>query len=74
MASGYEKDGVDFGALRSTFRLQFYLSENEFRTAVEKYMVFYNGQRPHAKNRYKTSFKKELDFLNRQALLELKLY
>ena len=49
-----------------------YRSENEFRTAVEKYMVFYNEQRPHAKNGYKTPFKKELDFLNKQALLELK--
>ena len=49
-----------------------YRSENEFRTAVEKYMVFYNEQRPHAKNGYKTPFKKELVFLNNQALLELK--
>ena len=49
-----------------------YRSENEFRTAVDKYMVFYNEQRPHAKNGYKTPFKKELDFLNKQALLELK--
>lgn len=49
-----------------------YRSENEFRTAVDRYMVFYNEQRPHAKNGYKTPFKKELDFLNKQALLELK--
>lgn len=49
-----------------------YRSENEFRTAVEKYMIFYNEQRPHAKNGYKTPFKKELDFFNKQALLELK--
>ena len=49
-----------------------YRSENEFRTAVDTYMVFYNEQRPHAKNGYKTPFKKELDFLNKQALLELK--
>lgn len=49
-----------------------YRSENEFRTAVDRYMVFYNKQRPHAKNGYKTPFKKELDFLNKQALLELK--
>lgn len=48
-----------------------YRSENEFRTAVDKYMVFYNEQRPHVKNGYKTPFKKELDFLNKQALLEL---
>ena len=49
-----------------------YRSENEFRTAVEKYMVFYNEQRPHAKNGYKTPFKKGLVFLNNQALWELK--
>lgn len=48
-----------------------YRSENEFRTAIDKYMVFYNEQRPHAKNGYKTPLKKELDFLNKQALLEL---
>ena len=29
--------------------------------------------KPHAKNGYKTSLKKELDYLNKQALLELKL-
>ena len=47
-----------------------YRSENEFRTAVDKYMIFYNEQRPHAKNGYKTPLKKELDYLNKQALLE----
>lgn len=47
-------------------------SENEFRTAVERYMIFYNEQRPHVKNGYKTPYKKELGFLNKQALLELK--
>ena len=47
-----------------------YRSEKEFRAAVDKYMIFYNEQRPHAKNGYKTPLKKELDFLNRQALLE----
>lgn len=45
-----------------------YRSENEFRTAVDKYIVFYNEQRPHAKNGYKTPLKKELDFLNDQAI------
>ena len=49
-----------------------YRSENEFKKAVDKYMVFYNEQRPHAKNGYKTPLKKELDFLNKQVLLELK--
>lgn len=49
-----------------------YRSENEFRTAVDKYMIFYNEQRPHAKNGYKTPSKKESDFFNKQALLDLK--
>ena len=48
-----------------------YRSENEFRTAVDQYIVFYNEQRPHAKNGYKTPMKKELDYLNKQAVLEL---
>ena len=47
-----------------------YRSENEFRTAVNQYIVFYNEQRPHAKNGYKTPLKKELDYLSRQELLE----
>ena len=47
-----------------------YRSENEFRTAVNQYIVFYNEQRPHAKNGYKTPLKKELDYLSRQGLLE----
>lgn len=37
-----------------------YRSENEFRTAVDNYMKFYNEQRPHAKNNYKTPKDKEL--------------
>lgn len=49
-----------------------YRSENEFRTAVDKYMIFYNEQRLHAKNGYKTPSKKESDFFNKQALLDLK--
>lgn len=48
-----------------------YRSENEFRTAVDRYIVFYNERRPHAKNGYKTPLKKELDYLNKQAVLEL---
>ncbi len=46
-----------------------YRSENEFRTAVDKYMIFYNEQRPHAKNGYKTPMKKELDYYDKQANL-----
>lgn len=44
-----------------------YRSENEFRTAVDNYMTFYNERRPHAKNGYKTPLKKELDYYNKQA-------
>lgn len=40
-----------------------YRSENEFRTAVDKYMAFYNDERPHATNQYKTPSQKEHDFL-----------
>ena len=47
-----------------------YRSEYEFRTAVEKYMTFYNEQRPHSKNGYKTPLKKELDYFNKQAFSE----
>ena len=49
-----------------------YRSENEFRTAVENYMIYYNEKRPHAKNAYKTPLKKELEYYNEQALLEQK--
>ena len=49
-----------------------YRSENEFRTAVDTYMIFYNEQRPHAKNGYKTPLKKELDYLNKQATFDTK--
>lgn len=42
-----------------------YRSENEFRTAVKNYMVFYNEKRPHAKNGYKTPLKRELEFFNK---------
>ncbi len=42
-----------------------YRSENEFRTAVKNYMVFYNEKRPHAKNGYKTPLKRELEFFSK---------
>ena len=44
-----------------------YRSENEFRTAVKNYMIFYNEKRPHAKNGYKTPLSRELEFFSRQA-------
>ncbi len=39
-----------------------YSSDNEFRKAVEAYIVFYNTKRPHSKNAYRTPEQKELDF------------
>ncbi len=48
-----------------------YRSEYEFRTAVDKYMVFYNEERPHAKNRYQTPLRKEQDYYDKQAVPEL---
>lgn len=42
-----------------------YRSENEFRAAVDKYMVFYNEQRPHATNQYKTPAQKESEFFRK---------
>lgn len=41
-----------------------YRSENEFRTAVDKYMIFYNEERPHSTNQYGTPAQKESDFLS----------
>lgn len=43
-----------------------YRSEKELRTAVDKYMNFYNEKRPHAKNGYKTPSKKEAEYYERQ--------
>lgn len=44
-----------------------YRSENEFRTAVDKYITFYNEERPHATNQYRTPAQKEADFLRNRA-------
>lgn len=44
-----------------------YRSENEFRTAVKNYMIFYNEKRPHAKNGYKTPAKREIEFSSKRA-------
>ena len=44
-----------------------YRSEREFRAAVDHYMEFYNGTRPHARNQYKTPAEKEAEyFCNRK--------
>lgn len=39
-----------------------YRSENEFRTAVDNYMKFYNSKRPHSKNQYKTPEQREIEY------------
>ena len=46
-----------------------YRSENEFKAAIDDYIIFYNERRPHAKNGYKTPRKKEEDFFNKHAAL-----
>ena len=42
-----------------------YRSEREFRTAVDNYMIFYNEQRPHFYNGYKTPNVKEQEYFNK---------
>ncbi|MBQ8429236.1 MAG: integrase core domain-containing protein [Clostridia bacterium] len=39
-----------------------YRSENEFRTAVNNYITFFNAKRPHSKNQYKTPDETELEY------------
>ncbi len=44
-----------------------YCSEKEFRTAVDSYIKFYNLERPHAANKYKTPAQKEAEYYSKQA-------
>ena len=44
-----------------------YRSEKEFRTAVKNYIQFYNEERPHSKNKYKTPSQKEAEYFSKQA-------
>ena len=44
-----------------------YCSEKEFRTAVDSYIKFYNLERPHAANKYKTPAQKEAEYYSEQA-------
>ena len=44
-----------------------YRSEKEFRTAVKNYIQFYNEERPHATNQYKTPEQREADYFSIQA-------
>ena len=39
-----------------------YRSESDFRSAVDKYMIFYNTKRPHKKLQYKTPEQKEEEY------------
>lgn len=46
-----------------------YRSENKFRAAIERYLYFYNEQRPHVKNGYKTPSERESDYYAKDAAL-----
>ena len=45
-----------------------YRSEKEFKAAVDTYIKFYNENRPHKQNGYKTPAEKELEFFNNQEI------
>ena len=49
-----------------------YRSEYEFRTAIKKYIEFYNKRRPHRKNKYKSPYQKEVEFFSKQKDLKQK--
>ena len=44
-----------------------YRSEKGFRTAVMDIIRFYNEERPHSKNNYKTPSRKEAEYFSKQA-------
>lgn len=44
-----------------------YRSEKEFRAALDDYMDFYNADRPHAHNKYRTPQQAERDYYNKHA-------
>ena len=46
-----------------------YRSEADFRSAVDKYIVFYNTKRPHKKLQYKTPEQKEEEYALKDAVL-----
>ena len=47
-----------------------YRSEREFRAAIDKYIEFYNTERPHESIRYKTPQKKEEEYLRAATAFE----
>lgn len=47
-----------------------YRSEGDFRSAVDRYMTFYNEMRPHVKNAYKTPLAKEQEYYSKQRIFK----
>ena len=47
---------------KEDFRRNYYKAENEFRTAVAKYIEFYNGYRPHQRLSFLTPNQVEMEF------------
>ena len=44
-----------------------YRSDKEFKKAVDDYMVFYNSQRPHSNNNYRTPDTKEAEYYSKNS-------
>lgn len=44
-----------------------YRSDKEFKKAVDEYMVFYNSQRPHSNNNYRTPDAKEAEYYSKNS-------
>ena len=44
-----------------------YRSDKEFKKAVDDYMVFYNSQRPHSNNNYRTPNAKEAEYYSKNS-------
>lgn len=44
-----------------------YRSDKEFKKAVDEYMVFYNSQRPHSNNNYRTPDTKEAEYYSKNS-------
>lgn len=47
-----------------------YRSDGDFRSAVDRYMIFYNEVRPHVKNAYKTPLAKEQEYYSKHGIFE----
>lgn len=45
-----------------------YRSDKEFKKAVDDYMVFYNSQRPHSNNNYRTPDAKEAEYYSKNSI------